>query len=1367
MVAARAQTTRSPDAKAPSSTPQTAERAPVRGPVPPGACPCGGGCPRCASHRSSSVHEAEAHALSTRMISAPRHGTRHAPAPAAAHRPTAHGEGRRHRQSRANAARAPPARHSKVPSGPAPTGLGGAGAGLSTAERGRFEPLLGLDLGAVRIHGGAAAETLAHEHRAHAFTYGNHIVMGRSAQHASSTARAQVLAHELVHVGQQASVAAFSRAPHRPRERAPPGVQRLPDDDTSIVPAFVSEAASAVAELGADVAESAEAAIERVAPGLLELLRGGITTRVTELLCTSLDAFVEQAFAQIGEIDFMTAIETQFKKLAADARDVVDGLKGGASKALGVVLRPLVGMARAFADPAIWVLQTISNAIDRVVSGLWNNLAKPVFDFLGKAALQALSDMASVIWGMTWPVRALGSFAWGWLKETFGLDWSGEGGVLDTLRKAATKLWEGFTKTFEPIKKPLMAIGGVLVLLSPLGPIVVLTEVIPPVWDKLKWLWENFNREDVIAWGHAILSQDVLPVIQGGVGGVATALSVATGWLAGLLVGLAAPLQEAFGAFGASSCLTAATRYLLGISAQYERLSKWAVGGFEGLVPALHAVFAALTAILQPILDFCVRVGMVAVNPWLLPTALTAAIWLLCPEDLKAAVINLVLELLIAGLDAFPTLFLGLGPLGFFVKAGILGFLKHLRFGKDVTDKVRVAAGDKIAGIAAGGGFAFVAGFSIGLLEGLLDGIIDPFRLIFLILKFVVVAFSAVGRALAPLVRAVPGVGETLEGLKLARGPPAEEQAIPDEGQLEAQARQEVKTQGATITGLADLLGAAWEWLMTSAAGIGAAIAGAILGFLALSDYELGSKLGFVAGFILLQALIIYLTAGEYAVLKGLEPAIREAVILLLKFLDLGGEILGVLGKVLAPILGPIRRGVSAAGEFIAKLPFVKAILEAIEHWIGRIMRGIEELGLFGERAAGKAAQTGERVAAEAVQTGERAVADVVAQGEKTALKEAEELAPTAARRGEQEAGETGARDVALKTEQMVEAEIFLRGFVETNDRIDTPVPALITGLFAIKAARYPWITSFEALPLPVPGHFRIEFTASPGHTLKADYSTRPVSAADIKALLTEVKRMSPDRRRALEIINLLPPGERDVLLKGLAAADPELAASALSRIGKFRNVDEFRVFIRKQPAPRAGVSPIDALLREEPGIAEQAAEAVEAGLRIEKPTVWRVTEEEIQAGRGVLKSRMDPPYWARGDSSLWNPHHVIPVEAQGHEVFNRLRNTKLGWDHNAAVNGFALPTTLDGAVASGLPVHQITPDLLRQSRELQGIAEEIPRGVITDLRGHPNWNAMVKRDLDELARSNLTDEQLRVAVYSLIDGYKGQLQSSGWIVLF
>src|SRR3954470_6985511 len=273
MVAARAQTSRSPDAKAPSSTPPTADRAPVRGPAPAGACPCGGGCPRCASHRrSSGVHEAEAHALSARMLGAPAHGARHAQASVAAREPSAHPEGRRHRLSPATAARAPPAARPAIRSGPAPTGLSGPGAGLSAAERGQFEPLMGLDLAAVRVHAGGTAEALACAHRAHAFTYGNHVVLSHNAQHATRSARAQVLAHELVHVGQQTPVAASTVAPYRPRERAPPAVQRLDDDDSSILPAWLSSAASSALDLGAEsvdtVPETGAAAVERLAPGL-------------------------------------------------------------------------------------------------------------------------------------------------------------------------------------------------------------------------------------------------------------------------------------------------------------------------------------------------------------------------------------------------------------------------------------------------------------------------------------------------------------------------------------------------------------------------------------------------------------------------------------------------------------------------------------------------------------------------------------------------------------------------------------------------------------------------------------------------------------------------------------------------------------------------------------------------------------------------------------------------------------------------------------------------------------------------------------------------------------------------------------------
>ena len=352
-----------------------------------------------------------------------------------------------------------------------------------------------------------------------------------------------------------------------------------------------------------------------------------------------------------------------------------------------------------------------------------------------------------------------------------------------TLSEHAAAAWKDFLTTIEPIRRPLMIAAGVLVLLSPLGPIVVLTQVIPPLWEKLTWLWNNWNTDDILVWAREILAKDILPGVLHTVGDVASAFATSTAWLAGVVGQFSIAMAGVLGVFGASRCLHAVTTYLEGISAQYTRLAAWANSDFDGLGKAMQAVFDALVAVLQPILDFLVRLLIVALNPYLLPIALTGAIWLLCPDRLKGKVIKFVLGLLIAFISGFPALLIGLGPLSSVVKAGVLGFLDHLLNGEGVTDRVRIDASDKIANIMAGGGLEFIAGLAVGVLHGLLDGIIDPFRLLFLLARLVIVAAQVIGRVLAPTVLAIPGATTfvqlagggptTIPESVGARGPPA------------------------------------------------------------------------------------------------------------------------------------------------------------------------------------------------------------------------------------------------------------------------------------------------------------------------------------------------------------------------------------------------------------------------------------------------------------------------------------------------------------------------------------------------------------------------------------------------------------------
>jgi hypothetical protein len=117
--------------------------------------------------------------------------------------------------------------------------------------------------------------------------------------------------------------------------------------------------------------------------------------------------------------------------------------------------------------------------------------------------------------------------------------------------------------------------------------------------------------------------------------------------------------------------------------------------------------------------------------------------------------------------------------------------------------------------------------------------------------------------------------------------------------------------------------------------------------------------------------------------------------------------------------------------------------------------------------------------------------------------------------------------------------------------------------------------------------------------------------------------------------------------------------------------------------------------------------------------------------------------------------------------VFQELRNTAKGWDHNAAVNGYPLPLTEAAAKESGLPLHQVEREGFERLRRQHGVTGELQQSVITDLRGHPQWNKLVKGDLDALGHLRGDPTALRAEVERILDDLKGTLEMSGWEVLF
>ncbi|HMO47508.1 MAG TPA: DUF4157 domain-containing protein [Rubrivivax sp.] len=153
------------------TTPQPQIAAPLLPAAMPGgwACACGGGCPRCAAASQPGRHddaaeERRADAVAMRIGAG---GSVNA-TPRPADRP--------------------------------PALLPGPGEPLDRDSRVFFEPRFGTDLSAVRIHRGAAADRLARQIGALAFSDGPHIGFRAGLHAPRSGAGRQLLAHELAHV---------------------------------------------------------------------------------------------------------------------------------------------------------------------------------------------------------------------------------------------------------------------------------------------------------------------------------------------------------------------------------------------------------------------------------------------------------------------------------------------------------------------------------------------------------------------------------------------------------------------------------------------------------------------------------------------------------------------------------------------------------------------------------------------------------------------------------------------------------------------------------------------------------------------------------------------------------------------------------------------------------------------------------------------------------------------------------------------------------------------------------------------------------------------------------------------------------------
>src|SRR5262249_51177828 len=181
----------------------------------------------------------------------------------------------------------------------------------------------------------------------------------------------------------------------------------------------------------------------------------------------------------------------------------------------------------------------------------------PVWDFLkrvGGWVWEKIQQLGSWIWEKTEPIRKAVSRAWKWIKDKLGIGEGPEGqdGILQWVQKKAEAAWDWIMSKIEPIKKPLMVVAGVIVILSPAGPIIAIGAAAVGLIKGIRWLREHLNTPDGVVKNRGVLQDVIIPSIMHAVKGVTGKLASIAASITEKLNKVAGGLGELVGAVGSS-----------------------------------------------------------------------------------------------------------------------------------------------------------------------------------------------------------------------------------------------------------------------------------------------------------------------------------------------------------------------------------------------------------------------------------------------------------------------------------------------------------------------------------------------------------------------------------------------------------------------------------------------------------------------------------------------------------------------------------------------------------------------------------------------------------------------------------------------
>ncbi|MCK5342339.1 MAG: hypothetical protein KAR20_02985, partial [Candidatus Heimdallarchaeota archaeon] len=409
--------------------------------------------------------------------------------------------------------------------------------------------------------------------------------------------------------------------------------------------------------------------VDRYAPGLWDLVNGGLVETFREKIFKGISGI----FKRVQKALEGGSLAKKIKELFSGSTEKLKSWKESVSDACGSFyekIQSLVDFLGELMDPVIQEIREELKGFADFVGEVWTDFGKPAWEAIKQFAGEAwdwIKEKAEWIWDVTAPIRELVADVWDWIKTQLGIMADSTSSVWNSIKEMAAEIWNEIKAYIRPILGPLKKIGAILLLLSPMGPILAIYKSAPYIWKALKWIYNNWSGWETLIKLKEYFANEILPVIQDGIQQLKGLLSSVTTWIKGIVKEIKIAVRQFLKSIGVFEAIEAVRSFIGEVRSIFNDLktkfNQFIDSVKEEISPVFNAAKQLLSVLWQcirPVLTFIIGLVYLVFNPAMWPVYAVALIarlaWMILPDNLKLAAIDYLINLARRAIEYFrPT----------------------------------------------------------------------------------------------------------------------------------------------------------------------------------------------------------------------------------------------------------------------------------------------------------------------------------------------------------------------------------------------------------------------------------------------------------------------------------------------------------------------------------------------------------------------------------------------------------------------------------------------------------------------------------------------------------------------------------------